>query len=228
MRIKSDFKDYYDFQATIYGVDKSITYNRKRIVDLDIRDSRFGRDIIEENLKIDTVNGWGYIPDPYGWGYKLDDRFEFHLLVVGDKVFLVSYEFDIYKGYSYRLVDENHPSYIKFNTIRNLVDNPHYLFGPDVTTKLCREVEHPVFIVSSTGGNRNQDVIVVQARCPVLKDIQGLAAKYPPEQIYQDLSYFLTNKMKNSPDESPISVLTDKEKIIQHGMDVKQSFRHRK
>jgi len=67
----------------------------------------------------------------------------------------------------------------------------------------------------------------VDENIPILGDI-GLAAVYPAEQLYQDLSYFIVNTMKDSPDMAKPSSITDKEKISSHGFDLKMSFRHRK
>ena len=59
---------------------------------------------------------------------------------------------------------------------------------------------------------------------PILSEY-GMAAFYPAEEIYQDISQFL-GWLVNNP-EIP-NKQTDTEKIVTHGFDLKESFRHRK
>lgn len=233
MRIKSVFKDYYDYQATIYGIDDSIIYNRSRIVETQVVDNIYGRQIIENDLTINNFRDWLYHMPETDYRYRSDDTYHFDLLVVGDKIFVLTAKYDVDIGdFRYILVDENHPAFIKYKHIRNTVANIQSdKVLAENTVRLCREVGHPVFIVKGIHQSRRNRLdieITIRGRCPILKDIEGLVAHYPAEQIFQDLSYFLVNMMKTSPDESPISPMTDKEKIVQHGMDLKQSFRHRK
>mgnify|MGYP001563685351 CR=1 FL=1 len=231
MRIKSAFKDYYDYQATIYGIDDSIIYTRSRIVETQVVDTPYGRQIIEPNLIINVRDWLWRMPDT-DTRYRDDPTYSFDLLVIGDEILLLTHKYDVnISANRYTLVDGNHPVYQKYSHIRNFILNVRDdMVLAEKTSEICRQVGHPAFIVSDISRSRNRmdTEVTVQGRCPILKDIDGLVAYYPSGQIFQDLSYFLINKMKTSPDESPICPMTDKEKIVQHGMDLKQSFRHRK
>lgn len=87
---------------------------------------------------------------------------------------------------------------------------------------ISRKLNAPVFTYRLDDG-----FVSVDGEIPILKDI-GIDKLIPPEQLYQDISYFMGNIIKESPDMMPATKMTDKEKIQQHGFDLKQSFRHRK
>ena len=90
--------------------------------------------------------------------------------------------------------------------------------------ELSRKVNAPVFTFSSVRGS---GAILVDTKIPVLSKFD-FHRYYSAQQLYQNLSYFMGNQIKTSPDLAPKTNITDKEKIAQHGFDIKQSFRHRK
>ena len=61
----------------------------------------------------------------------------------------------------------------------------------------------------------------------VLEDL-GFASLMNAEQLYQDIATYITNVLRSNPDITPPVQVSDKDKIGQHGFDLKQSFRHRK
>jgi hypothetical protein len=75
---------------------------------------------------------------------------------------------------------------------------------------------HPVFVIEKVQwAHWKEDVeISIAPQCPVLGEI-GLAKLIPPEQMYQDLAYFVGNLMFNSPDIEPPVELSNKQKIHQ-------------
>lgn len=56
----------------------------------------------------------------------------------------------------------------------------------------------------------------------------GFAAIMTAEQCYQEIESYLVNVLRDNPDKIPPVQVSDKDKIGQHGFDLKQSFRHRK
>lgn len=98
---------------------------------------------------------------------------------------------------------------------------------------LSRMVESPVFVIESekipNGAKTDIVHFRVGAGIPQLQAIHGFPGLYPSQQLYQDLSYWIANIIRESPDVSPPPrpPLTDKEKISAHGFDEKRSFRHR-
>lgn len=70
-------------------------------------------------------------------------------------------------------------------------------------------------------------LLSIEGKTPRLKDL-GLSSLYPAEALYQDIAYFVGNVLHPSPDLAPPVFIADKDKIVQYGFDLKQSFRHRK
>lgn len=97
--------------------------------------------------------------------------------------------------------------------------------------ELSRKIGHPVFFINSEVETKDGAhwTVTIDGECPILSNL-GVAHWYPADQLYQDISYFISNQMQDSPDTmpSPNPGQTDREKIISHGMDPKISFRHRK
>lgn len=85
---------------------------------------------------------------------------------------------------------------------------------------LAIKIRAPVFMVKLIHRN---GTVTISSLVPVLKDIVGFPALYPPEQLYQDIAYFM-GSIREPP---PMSKLPDIDKVLQHGFDLKKSFRHR-
>ena len=102
---------------------------------------------------------------------------------------------------------------------RAKVDQGEYV---DSAWKLCKQLGAPVFVCATY-----PRIMEVNEFVPNL-GIHKIAHYYPAEQIYQDIEYFLTNTMHENPDNSPPTKMVDSEKIVSHGFDIRQSFRHRK
>jgi hypothetical protein len=94
-------------------------------------------------------------------------------------------------------------------------------------------INQPIFVVEFYGrqdldfGDFTYDGGVIRYYAPVLSEL-GFPSIYPAEQLYQDISYFIGNEMKPSPDIKPPVEISNDNKIEGHGFDLKQSFRHRK
>jgi hypothetical protein len=103
-------------------------------------------------------------------------------------------------------------------------------FSEDLV-KFSRELNAPVFCINAVTRDPKTKVstVTLDGDIPVLSKL-GIQKVYAPEQLYQDLAYFLANIIHPSPDlqPEPKPPMTDKEKIVSHGLDLKKSFRHRK
>jgi hypothetical protein len=227
MVIKSPFRDYYDWVATKYGGgDPRIVYARTRLKPL----PRPGE--TEKPLIVQTKHA---PPSPqhfrYGKSWAPSDK-SWALLVVTGKMYLLSKPIlDLSVGISnYRLeplVDPDQSKH-KYYPWRN---RHEVEFGKEYPwlIELCRDVGHPVFVIGNVEHRtrREETEVHVAAQCPILGEI-GLAKLIPAEQMYQDLSYFVGNRMHKTPDVEPPVELSNKQKIIKAGFDLVQSFRHRK
>lgn len=223
MKIISDFKDYYDYLISIYGVDESIVYVR-RMIDKD--------DII--------LNSRSFDYPIYDYQSK---GIEFKWIVVTGKKYLFVRtlvpvkDLTVDKWYLY---DNQIPELVAYlNLPTNLkkarrwhsggYNREHYVGAP--VQAICKEVGHPVFAVRNTywakNGSKHEYHVTLEHKIPMLAEY-GFNNIIPPEQLYQELEYYLCNILRDSPDIQPPVVIGDKDMIVSKGFDLKQSFRHRK
>lgn len=224
MIIHSQFKDYYDHVAHLYGGgDPSIQYIRKRLVSLRQTCGHIFTDTL-------TVEHTGLVYSPH---ILYNDPYKFKWLsVVGKSYLLVqTYTGDVYSPTysSWKLFSQKeHPElWSRFNVRRKWsrdteLKSVNYVgkFSAALV-ELSRKINAPVFTFES-----GETTAVVDGEIPILSNL-GMPKIITAEQLYQDISYFVGNIMKDSPDMMPPSKMSDKEKILQHGFDNRISFRHR-
>lgn len=66
-------------------------------------------------------------------------------------------------------------------------------------------------------------IITVNKNIPILQE-HGFASLIPAEQMYQNISMFITNELT---EQMKMPTMTDKEKIASHGFDNKTNFRRK-
>jgi hypothetical protein len=224
MRIKSSYRDFYDHIAYIYGGgDPKVVYIRRKFPAVTETDEITG------TIAVDHTNV-RELPrvDPF----RSTHRFKW--LVIAGKYYLLASK---YNEENYTLLDEvEHAELIKkeftsrpwreSKTYANYVGSD----GGEGLLELSRKLDAPVFVINDTyhynWPARTYD-IRVDRNIPILGDL-GVAKLIPPEQMYQNIAYFLANTMHVSPDLAPPVDIADKDRIVQAGFDLKQSFRHRK
>lgn len=89
--------------------------------------------------------------------------------------------------------------------------------------QLLQSVKVPVFQVIEQRRGR----YVISEIVPKLTDF-GINSVLSPEQCYQAIDHAITNIIKQNPDTTPVNVVPDKSKVVNHGFDARVSFRHRK
>ena len=75
--------------------------------------------------------------------------------------------------------------------------------------------------------NTDYFLFAISERIPNLSTF-GFASVVSAPQMYQNIAYFMANTVNESPDLVVHDNMSNREKIQQHGFDLKQSFRHRK
>lgn len=90
--------------------------------------------------------------------------------------------------------------------------------------ELSKLVGQPVFTFQF---GHTRATLKIDGDIPILGDL-GIPSIIPPERMYQDIEYFLANTMHKVPDTQPPVEISNKDKIIGHGFDIKKSFRHRR
>jgi hypothetical protein len=234
MVIQSPFKDYYDFVANRYGGgDPRIVYARNSI---SIR-NQYGWPPLNV-----AFNGMRFA-DPSTWPAS-DAHYELAYAIVAGCSYLLSRRSKLWPNdvNTWRLADpeeiqkrdserKGRPRRRRFSWKRGFGAWPRQEveFGkqyPELV-QLSRLVKHPVFIVTAIRGSwRGPNTIVVAGQCPVLATL-GFPSLIAPEQMYQNLAYFMGNTMNVSPDKALPVEVSNREKILKAGFDLKQSFRHR-
>lgn len=225
MVIQSKFKDYYDYVAQQYGGgDPKIRYVRKRIKEG--YDERTGGWLLAVQMDSSPVQD----PDSMTNYYNASNNLlEFAFLAVAGKPYLLSRE---HKDYGWRDLDG-----YAITDVATVRDGSRYLRRRDWSflgeedsrlIELSRKVGAPVFVIDRLSRNWRRDgyTIGVDPLCPILKDL-GMASLVPAEQMYQELAYFMGNTMHPSPDVKPPVEVSNRDKILAAGFDLKQSFRHR-
>ena len=238
MRIKSNFKDYYDHVPHVHGDggDPKVTYVRTRIKPVECyADSKTLHDhpftVAVKNIKV--------LPDLNIRGD--DTRTHVAWLVVAGRYVPISRSYKMSEhvnGISafkdelagFQVVHPDSPQYKQFMNRHAWYDEVNqYTIDPTrqyaELIELSRILAHPVFVITDA----RHHVCTVSGKCPVLARM-GMQRHMSAEQIYQELYYFLGNVIHPSPDmmPDPDPAMTNQERILSHGFDVKQSFRHRK
>jgi len=222
MRIISPFKDYYDHIAYIYGGgDPKIVYERrKRIADEDL-----------QLLTDTTFNG---VHSPSLWLNPVSPVKSKGTLCVAGRTFCLMHDTETGEVFVHN--PKKRDEYVRYvgyrwatmNEERRKQEEPNLTYVDNGAIMLSRMAKAPVFLIKDViygeGKQFHAKTYVIDKETPILSTI-GMAALYPPEQIYQDLAYYISNLMNESPDMMPPTV---QQKIESHGFDLKQSFRHRK
>lgn len=225
MIIKSQFKDYYDYVAHVYGGgDPSIQYIRLPFTEISKPTyGSLGRDGVDVITSTDML---GFPRHLFAHNGKYEHHHLKWLSVNGYRYILVRIE----PTGAWQVLDEiKHPKLwgsltqtCSWDGSRNTTPATYHACFDKELVLISRKLNAPVFTYCVGVG-----YVSVDGEIPILKDI-GFDKIANPEQLYQDISYFMGNIIKESPDMMPTTKMTDKEKIAQHGFDFKQSFRHRK
>lgn len=198
MLIFSKWKDYYDHLAGVYGVDEKLVLDRT---------SGEGKPFLRDGVITLFIAGkqiQGYRKeDKNYWGWEQLDALE-------------EQNRDIYK-YMSRLH--------RGNTHRIDNGNPKAYNWPQLNCEL---------VDSSVNDKLNCPIILHQGASIDLGSIikhpnlipTGIAHILPAHDIWLMLSEWLGKKVTENEKQVPIG--DDKTRILSHGFDLKQSFRHRK
>jgi hypothetical protein len=227
MKISSQFKDYYDHVAHMYGGgDPKILYLRNRLGTME----RYSTDAFVTGLDIEQKG----LPTAHDDEIMRKWRYDSKWLAINGKLYLIlnkvagMYEAPIPENWTV-LNEQRHPEiWTYLHTSRwtwRRDANEEKFIGREMpeVLELSRKVSAPVFTFESSPRHNN---VKVDGNIPILSTM-GIPALIPAEQLYQDIAYFIGNTMKGSPDMMPAIVQTDKEKIAAAGFDLKASFRHR-
>jgi hypothetical protein len=228
MVIKSPFKDYYDFVANQYGGgDPTIVYVRGRISPLD-RDPNFGG-VHETHLTVE-IDGDCPLTAPDYFNMRNQELRQKYLIIAG-KAYIIQKKAGFFEE------DVNSYRVIPLELIEEEDKKRHFWrkgYGVEIAKEnqflieLSRKIGHPVYVISDVSHRwgKFKTKICINGQCPILKII-GMPALVPATQMYQELAYFVGNTLKPVPDADPPVTVSNTQKILKAGFDLKKSFRHR-
>lgn len=203
MYILDKNKDYYDYLSRVYGVDKTITYDRR------------GSTVISDEQLLGLCVR----------GYR-DEKEAYVVLEVG----YIQYIFK-FSNIQYRVDPISLSIKIPYKSDLEILhvfrDNKHY-FDKEITLCNCdiRRTDYswktwrkPIVISSF---KENVRLTEHKIENPILRDT-SLVRHIKDLDIWKELSTFISSKYN---DKTIAIKNTDKDLIVNHGFDVKSSFRH--
>lgn len=214
MKIYSRFKDYYDYVEHLYGGDPKLIYSR------------------------DTVGfkSFSYYEDTHTYPrfyslYNEIGTYEYAGLSICGKFYILyrkAYSFDEYKivedGFSNIEYGKHLTRYFNNLSRSNYKKGIYY----QCLDNASRECGQPVFLFKLDRGTSSGIFSInIDNLVPKLGEI-GIGSLIKPVQIYQDIAYYISNVINHGVDIHPPTQVQDKDRIVQHGFDLKQSFRHRR
>jgi hypothetical protein len=215
MKIKSSFKDGYDYVAHVYGApDDSVTYDRQPIPHSP--ESKQYTFVSQDLWHPTYTDQWRRWRDFSGVMQVFD------ALVIAGNVYPIHNE----NGKRTLLTPSQcaEVDKVKLNTASQA---RFRWYQNNEALSITRAVGVPVFIIPSVSMCYHKlNYTTVECKIPRLEDL-GVFKHISPERVYQEIDYFLTNTIRTNPDVAPPVTVSDKDRILQHGFDIKQSFRHR-
>jgi hypothetical protein len=238
MKIRSQFKDYYDYVEHVYGGgDEKNTY---------VRDIIFP-DKVDGSLKWEQTqtfrNDEFIMHTPSNYQRKDGLTQEFCGIAIVGRIYIVtrgnkepdwSYSDRVFQGGKSEpwklatygdLRKLNHWGKPNSAAYQNVPDDELWVCGEPrkQAIALSKELKAPIFKFTGDNGWK----IEVFGRYPLLSEY-GIASAIPAEQLYQEVSMFLMSVINDNPDTMPRSEMTNIQKVESHGFDKRVSFRHRK
>lgn len=248
MRVKSNFKDYYDYVEFIYspkGGDRSETYLRGRIKDIvDLGKEGESNGELSITLRVKGAIP-GYPVPKFGNSWEDWEEFpwRFRWCSFCGKLYLLVADWsseNLPAMGPLKVIREDHPALDKVRTANfwgwkneKLPFESIFALPNEACLEISKRLNEPVFFIESFSElkrtyNRSTNIeitssVVVQRQVPNLGSL-GFPTFLPPEQAYQEISMFL-GQLKDNPDKNlPVNV-SDKDRLVQKGFDSKLSFR---
>lgn len=229
MKIKSNFRDYYDYISDEYGGgDPNTVYVRHSL---------------NENTQLTNLDRSEIFIDSFK--YKDSDVHVGVLSVAGNIYYVhhvVDYEKSFAKGVPYNfkaakpnewklLAPQDMDRYISADCFKKESSrcNVYRKFNGKQDFRIieaARKLNAPVFILNAEPSFAGS-IAKVEKYVPSLAKL-GFQSVMDAQTVYRDIEFFMNNVLRDTPDTKPPVDISDKDRIRQHGFDLKASFRHRK
>lgn len=223
MKIKSNFKDFYDFIGNQYGGgDPKITYLRHKI------------DIGSIEGKVTALPDENCTPN-FMYHYKWLIICGRYYLLLKPSASHPKYKHVKYIEEPWHYLDETkHADIYSFFVTKK---KPKHSFQAGCSyqdyigryseelVRISRIIDAPVFCITHTV--RWSKDVFLDDNVPILSSY-GIPSLISAQQMYQEIAYFISNKMCENADIKPPVIVSNKDLIVSKGFDLNQSFRHRK
>lgn len=223
MRLQSRFKDYYDFISHRFGGDPSCVYVREPP-----RGSGTGYFLVDA---CDTEDGF---KDEIAYAHRL--KYDMRYIIIGTRVY--PFVHDRVRGDMHLLVKEGGTGIDRFLAHNYKTKGPSYPEPIPVAKleNLIRAVGAPVFEVvsidvswtnkTSPASHRSRKTsLKISGHVPVLADL-GFPSFLPAKDAWQEIYTTLTSVLRRDPDKEVPVKLSNNDRVMKAGFDLKSSFRH--
>jgi hypothetical protein len=244
MLIISKYSDYYDQISNIYGIDRKIVFNRTQTLPSSIKLNVVDEIILpfpQITISFNPVRFYNDTTEKLYNMMKEKNISSFKILSVCGKPFYIGHV-NVKYDRDYRLISESKDVVISNEFEELLLEHMTGWRDENLTMqpkryleRLHKEAKSPIIMLIPEFCNIRQysygdHIFAMEEAIPNLSKIEGFAKRYSKEQVYQDISYWISNILNESPDVQPVGKppQSDKEKILSHGLDLKRSFRHRR
>lgn len=224
MKIITNYKDYYDHVAFMYGGgDPKIVYVRphrhKDIPIIQISGNKGSVSIGDTQCKCESLGNIYRLWDNKNRWKRTKHEWD---RVGGDVVGIVIGNIIFTKiktgeDTDYRFVDDNDVKDVSWR--KEFKSDEFVNHQDDTLINICRATEMPVFSFSVA-----MNYFHINELMPNLGKL-GIPSFITANAMYQHLSYFIGNTMYDSPDMMKPIIVPDRIKIEGHGFDYKTSFR---
>jgi len=226
MKIKSAWRDYYDWVANQYGGgDPSVVFVRDRVAS--VEDSHM---LLEWRKDAERAL-FVYVPkDRYVMIEGVEYTLERKLLIVAGKPYFAQRTTRDPLQDSWRRKPHEQEAMVqhieRHSRPWSLIDGASYvaknaeMYGDQAYERLARHLGCASFTVERSVYS---DTLRIEGYTPCLNDY-GFASVVEAQTMYQELALFV-GSLKN---EAPDLNMTDVQKVEAHGLDKRWSFRHRK
>lgn len=209
MKISSSFVDYYDYLSHVYGEDPLLFFNRRNLA---------SPLVYSKQLRL-SPEAVPYIPHADTSDFRAGRYFK-GLSVCGKHYFVTITR----QSGSDALKFELGRSQVKYRWFNKLEYSPGTPFK--FLDDIAKEVGQPIYFYSIDRLKDSKVHIVVSDAVPNLS-LLSFSDEMSPEQLYQEICYYLANVVNEGIDIKPPTEVSNSDKIVQAGFDLKKSFRHR-
>lgn len=254
MKILSNYKDYYDYLAHLYGVDDGVVFNRNKVLALPAEVEHLGlpvcqalndQPVVPENQLYEHYFGstnWYY--------YESRTKIcQFECVSIVGTLYYYLYEYDRVKKTAQMRIPkkEDYVEYVRWRKKghRQVLGYPlwmdvyagawtHPRDGWQMGIVPPGENAYIYGFDRSLHKKLGAPILwkYIEGKdgtrslvLPLLSNISGFSGLYPAEKIYRDIYNFLL-ALRTSPDTGPPVEVDNNAKIAKHGFDARKSFRH--